>query len=183
MEAVHAAQVLQRKHGKVLEARLRNNGKVRVVLRGVIGCNVMDDASVKRVVLVHDSAVAVFPAHATCNFQNFQISALQKALGALTNAALPRALVVRHALDELNPLTSGRKLFAVQRSGILKRVDEGDMGRSEERAACNMLLERLISHADVATSTAADAAAAARCTTRSMHEDKSIGEDCRLRGV
>ena len=158
MEAVHAAQVLQRKHGKVLEARLRNNGKVRVVLRGVIGCNVMDDASVKRVVLVHDSAVAVFPAHA-------------------------RALVVRHALDELNPLTSGRKLFAVQRSGILKRVDEGDMGRSEERAACNMLLERLISHADVATSTAADAAAAARCTTRSMHEDKSIGEDCRLRGV
>ena len=158
MEAVHAAQVLQRKHGKVLEARLRNNGPVRVVLRGVIGCNVMDDASVKRVVLVHDSAVAVFPAHA-------------------------RALVVRHALDELNPLTSGRKLFAVQRSGILKRVDEGDMGRSEERAACNMLLERLISHADVATSTAADAAAAARCTTRSMHEDKSIGEDCRLRGV
>ena len=158
MEAVHAAQVLQRKHGKVLEARLRNNGKVRVVLRGVIGCNVVNDASVKRVVLVHDSAVAVFPAHA-------------------------KALVVRHALDELNPLTSGRKLFAVQRSGILKRVDEGDMGRSEERAACNMLLERLISHADVATSTAADAAAAARCTTRSMHEDKSIGEDCRLRGV
>ena len=79
--------------------------------------------------------------------------------------------------------TSGRKLFAVRRSGVLQRVDEGDMGRSVERAACKMLLERLISHADVATSTAADAAAAARCTTRSMHEDKSIGEDCRLRGV
>ncbi len=78
--------------------------------------------------------------------------------------------------------TSGRKLFAVRRSGVLQRVDEGDMGRSVERAACNMLLERLISHADVATSTTAAAAAAARCTTRSMHEEGSIGEDCRRRG-
>ena len=98
----------------------------------------------------------------------------------VVNPLQPQAGGERHTRH--HSFTSGRKLFAGRRSGVLQRVDEGDMGRSVERAACNMLLERLISHADVAASSAAAAAAAARCTTRSMHAEGSIGEDCRRGG-